>query len=77
MQGVLLVLCTDRSGELGFAEIGVTHEEFIYFVGTTAAFGDGPDNKGLTAVHVTGGEDAWDVGGKGVLVFGLNCASGV
>ena len=47
----------------------------VYGAGGFAAFGDGPDDEGLAAAHVAGGEDAW-FGGL-VVGGGFDVSAGV
>ena len=46
----------------GGGEIAAAHEEQIDAAGGGAAFGDGPDDQRLAALHVASGENAGDAG---------------
>ena len=41
---------------------GGADEIFVDFAGAFAAFADGPNDEGLSAAHVVGGEDFGDIG---------------
>ncbi len=60
-------LCPHRAKILKGAEqlgqIRFPHQPFVHRAGTLAAFADDPDDEGLAAAHIPGGEDA---GNKGV-----------
>ena len=51
-----------------------SHEVFVDFSGAFAAFADGPDDEGLSAAHIAGGEDFGDIGDEG-FVAGFYVAS--
>lgn len=49
------------------------HQERIHGLRTASAFADSPDDEGLAAAHVAGGEDAFFVG---VVTAGAGFAGG-
>ena len=52
-----------------FSQHGIAHQVLIHFAGAAAALDDIPDDKGLAAVHVSGGEDAGNIGSVVVRPF--------
>ncbi len=63
------------SEEFDFGEVGGAHEELIDAAGGLTAFGDSPDDEGLTASHITCGEDGRD--GGHVVFVGFDISAGV
>ena len=57
-------------------QVGGAHQEAVAFASRTAAFVDGPDDEGLSAADIAGGEDSGNIGREGA-VFGFDVGSGV
>src|ERR1035437_760465 len=66
----------EAGGTLALRKLSGAHEEAVGFAGGAAAFVDGPDDEGLAAAAVAGGEDVGDVGFE-FSVFGLVVGAGV
>src|ERR1022692_538122 len=61
----VLILISDYTilaGLYSLRQLAGAHQVLVDVAGGVAAFGDGPDDQGLAAAHVAGGEDAGDGG---------------
>src|SRR5690348_3552502 len=63
------------SEQLQIWKLGSPHEVLVHSVRRTATLTDGPDDEGLAAAHIAGGEDAGDAGH--VVVVHHDVAAGV